>query len=294
MRAREFHRTFVRGARRRDARQLARRAQPGARRCGRASRARHCGAGSGSPRRSTATRPSANAQPRCSQRGESMPSLRSRSNCERRLNSTTCSCHHWLAPSHSCVEAVEPRAVAQERAWSPAANRASRSKMPRCRRSGATTAVGSMRVQPCAVEPDLGPGMRLGLPHDEVAADGIPFATEIAGDDARRHARGAHHAWRTRRRSGRRSRACVSNSVVSTESMRGDAGLERVFETVVAEPVEHGARVFGVAAGARAHLERQRARARIAVGGQRGSRSGGPDRQRPVAAGLAGATPRRS
>ncbi len=51
------------------------------------------------------------------------------------------------------------------------------------------------RVDPgpaTSLQPDLCPRVRIRLPHDEVVADRIPLAAQIAGDDARRDARAPH------------------------------------------------------------------------------------------------------
>ena len=72
----------------------------------------------------------------------------------------------------------------------------------RCRcssRPGATTAVGSMRVQPLPSSQTSVHACASDCRTIRVAADGIPFAAEIPGDDSRRHSRGAHH-HRVRRR----------------------------------------------------------------------------------------------
>ena len=49
-------------------------------------------------------------------------------------------------------------------------------------------------AQPAAaLDPDLGPRVRVALPHDQVAAQGIELAALVAGDDPGRHAGRAHH-----------------------------------------------------------------------------------------------------
>ena len=48
-------------------------------------------------------------------------------------------------------------------------------------------------AMPAAVDQRFGPGMRVGLPDDQVTAARIDFPALIAGDDARRNARGAQH-----------------------------------------------------------------------------------------------------
>ena len=166
--------------------------------------------------------------------------------------------HAFLPPLVGAVpqlcRAVEPDAVVQERCWSPAVSPASRSKMPRCSRSGADHG-GGIDARPArASEPDFGPGVRIRLPHDRdsrrrdsIRRRGNRVTMRAGTPAARIIIAYAEAKWPQNPR-------LLSNSVVSTESMRGDAGLERVFEAVVAEPVEHGARELGVAAGARAHL----------------------------------------
>ena len=144
-----------------------------------------------------------------------------------------------------------------------------------------------------AFEPDLGPGMRLGLPHDEVAADRIPFAAEVTGDDARRHARRAHH-----RGVGRGEVAAEATLRIEQRRVHridaGDARLERVFETAGCETSRARrartrrrcprARASRAPAPACADCDRRAA----------GSRSGGPDRTAARWSASAGATPRRS
>ena len=130
-------------------------------------------------------------------RGASSPASRcrarcSRSNCDAQVEfDARVRCHHWLAPSHSCATPAQPGVVVHERA-------------------GRGQRVGQ-QVEDAALQAfgrDHGGGIdaRPARPSSHtsvqacasdwrtitVAADRIPFAAEIAGDDARRHARGAH------------------------------------------------------------------------------------------------------
>ena len=204
-----------------------------------------------------------------------MPSSRSRLSCERVLNSTTRSRHHWLAPSHSCWSANQQRVVVHERCWSPATIRAAdrrcraaaaperRRPWDRCASSRVPSSQTSVHAcaSDCRTMRYPPTGFHSPPRYPVTTRAGTPAARIIiAYEDAK---------WPQKPR-------LLSNSVVSTESMRGDAGFERVFETVVAEPVEHRARELRIAAGARAQVERQRAGARIAFQRQAWSRAGAP------------------
>ena len=116
-----------------------------------------------------------------------------------------------------------------------------------------------------AVQPHLGPGVRLRLAHEQVAADRIPFAAEITGDDARRHAGGAHHRGVGRSEVAAEP-ALANRTAWCPPNRRWSTPGSSVYSSPLARNHSSTARAYSASLrGARAHLERQRARARIAV-----------------------------
>ncbi len=116
-------------------------------------------------------------------------------------------------------------------------------------------------------KPDLGPGMRMRLAQDQVAADRVPFAALVAADDPRRDAGGAHHHRESGRKVAAETLARVEQEIVHRVAL--EAGRrQRVVERLVAEHREHRAREFPVAARRGAHALRELDRARIAAGWQ--------------------------
>ena len=105
-------------------------------------------------------------------------------------------------------------------------------------RSGATAAVGSIAHPASTFEPDFGPGVRIRLPHDQIAADRVVLAALIAGDDARGNARGAHHHRERRREVLAEAAPRVEQEVVDRIRVE-PRRLERVEELFVAKLVEH-------------------------------------------------------
>ena len=175
-------------------------------------------------------------------------------------------CHHWLAPSHASASRLSHVAPLQDEARrrQRIAEHVEDAALQAFRRHHR----GRIDARPAlAVEPDLGPRVRIGLAHDQVFADRVPLAAEISRDDARRNARRAHHRRVRGSEVRAETHASMSNSVVSTESRLVVPGSSVYSRPWASEPLRAPRAHIRRHCAARARIStRQRARARIAVG----------------------------
>ena len=220
--------------------------------------------------------PSAAANAR--QSGSSKPRSDRSSSWAARSNCTTQSFHSrvQVVPEHARLP--EQRRIAHRVRRAAGPIRRTRPRCPRSMRSGATAA-GRIDAPPAgARQPDLGPGVGMRLAHDQVAADRIPVAALVAGDDARRDPGRAHQRRECRGVVPAESLARVEQEIVDRIA-REARRRQRVVELLLAEQLEHRLHVGGVA-------RRPRARMRRASSTVRGLRPGGscrlsvPERER--------------
>ena len=150
--------------------------------------------------------------------------------------------------SHLCSSSVRlSEALARRVPADPACG--IRSSRPRVSRSGSTTAVGSTRSPAATLQPDLRPGVRVRLPHDEVAADRIPLAAQVTGDDSRRNVCAAHERDECRSVMAAEAASGVEKKIVHrvvTQQRR----RQRVHEAAGAEELEHRVDEFAIRADA--------------------------------------------
>ena len=93
-----------------------------------------------------------------------------------------------------CPRTCPPATAAANRARARRAAAPSPRTKPRCRarRAPARPRRSDRRAPARLRQPDLGPGVRVRLAHDQVAAERVPVAALVAGDDARRDPGRAH------------------------------------------------------------------------------------------------------
>ena len=161
--------------------------------------------------------------------------------------------HSGLPPQPIVGPESVAKQVAGQRCFRPALN-------ARRRNGGGRIEAGPPGIR----QPDLGPGMRMRLAQNQVAADWIPVATLVAGDDPRRNAGGAHHHREGRREMPAESLACVEQEIVDRVALE-TRRCQCVVKLLVAEHREHGAREFAVASGRLAHAPGELDGARVAA-----------------------------
>ena len=120
--------------------------------------------------------------------------------------------------------------------------------MPRVRRSGATTAVGSTRVQPRPCEPHLRPRVGVGLTHLDELTDRIPLPAEVTGYDARGHIGGAHEHDEGRGVVAAEALARAEQELIDGISPEG-LRLERIHEAATAQVAQYRGDVGRIGTG---------------------------------------------
>ena len=117
------------------------------------------------------------------------------------------------------------------------------------------------------LQPDLAPGMRIGLAHNQVPAQRIHLATLITHHDARRNSGAAHHV-------GKRGGIVLAETLAGLEQEAVDritaerGWLQRVVELLLIEHAHYGLDESRVRAGGGSHFLRQLCSAFIAGVGQ--------------------------
>ena len=115
-----------------------------------------------------------------------------------------------------------------------------------------------------ALQPDLGPGMRIGLPQHHIAADGIPFPALITGDHACRQTCSTHQQCVGRGKVAAKAQSCVEQQIIDRVEVQ-QRRCQAVFEAAVVQIVEYPLHIIGLAVAGRAQLSGQSQGARVAL-----------------------------
>jgi len=136
-----------------------------------------------------------------------------------------------------------------------------------------------------ALQPHFGPSVGVGLPQHQIAADGVPVTTLVAGDHACRQSGSAHQQRVGRGVVAAEAQPCVEQQVIDRVEVQ-QRWRQAVFEAALMQVVENALHIVGLAVAGCAQLGRQSQAARVALRRQLQIELAGGVGQRLVLAGL--------